>query len=121
VAEDNPTNQRVAMVMIGKLGCDVDLAADGRAAVEMARGGDYDLIFMDGQMPEIDGYDATREIRGWGGRFETLPIIALTASVGEDERQRSLDAGMSDHLTKPVTREAFRRTLERWLPPRADG
>ena len=121
VAEDNPTNQRVAMVMIGKLGCDVDLAVDGRAAIEKVREGDYDLVFMDGQMPEIDGYDAAREIRGWGGAFEALPIIALTASAGEDERQRSLAAGMSDHLTKPVTREAFRRTLERWLPPAEDA
>jgi|GEM_PF-3338047 len=115
VAEDNPTNQRVAVVMIGKLGCEVEVAVDGREAIRMARDGRYDLVFMDCQMPELDGYDATREIREWGGDFAALPIVALTASTSDADRARSLDAGMSDHLTKPVTRDAFERVLARWL------
>ena len=119
VVEDNPTNQKVAEIMIRKLGCQVTLASDGRQALELVRQGDFELIFMDCQMPEIDGYDTTREIRSWGGPFAKLPIIALTANAIEGDRDRSLAAGMNDHLTKPVTRDGFREALTRWLPHEA--
>lgn len=116
VAEDNPTNQKVATVMLEKLGCTVEVARDGRQALELLDGGAFDVVLMDCQMPYVDGYDVAREVRSWGGRFETLPIIALTANALAGDREQAEAAGMSDYLSKPVTREALAATLRRWLP-----
>jgi PAS domain S-box-containing protein len=117
VAEDNMVNQRVAQRLLEKLGCQVDLVANGRDAVEAAAGSRYDCIFMDCQMPEMDGYEAAAAIR----RHETgtqvrLPIIALTAHAMQGDRERSLAAGMDDHLVKPFSVEALRAMLRKWLP-----
>ncbi|MCA9514313.1 MAG: response regulator [Myxococcales bacterium] len=116
VAEDNPTNQKVAFVMLEKLGCTVEVAGDGREALELLDGGAFDLVLMDCQMPHVDGYDVAREVRTWGGRFETLPIIAVTANALAGDRERAEAAGMNDYLTKPITRDALAAVLKRWLP-----
>jgi CheY-like chemotaxis protein len=117
VAEDNVVNQRLVKHMLEKLGCRIDLAANGREAVQMAAQNEYDIVFMDCFMPELDGYGATAELRQneRGGR--RLPIVALTANAMAEDRARCLAAGMDDYLSKPVRLEEIRAVLRRWLPP----
>ncbi len=116
VAEDNIVNQKVAARMLDKLGVRPDLAADGREAVEMFGLLPYDLIFMDCQMPEMDGYEAAREIRRRERPNQHVPIVALTAEVLEGCREQCLAAGMDDHLPKPVTMESLFEALRKWVP-----
>lgn len=122
VAEDNAVNQRVAVKMLERLGCRVDVAADGREAVAMARRFRYDLVFMDCLMPEMDGLEAAALIRRQeqelrnGRDVPRLPIVALTANAMSGDRERCLEAGMDDHIPKPVTLATLRATLERWTP-----
>jgi len=104
LAEDNPTNQRVAVGMLEMLGCTVEVAPNGAVAVESARAEDFDLVFMDCQMPEMDGYEATRTIRGLEGSRGRVPIVALTANVLSGDREACYAAGMDDFLSKPVTK-----------------
>jgi CheY-like chemotaxis protein/HPt (histidine-containing phosphotransfer) domain-containing protein len=124
VVEDNTINQTVAAGTLAKLGYSTDLAVNGREAVEAVSRRDYAAVLMDCQMPDMDGYEATREIRkrqagvsgpnaGAGQRH--LPIIAMTASATEVDRERCLAAGMDDYLSKPVRFESMEATLERWL------
>jgi len=117
LAEDNVVNQRVARRMLERLGCSVDVVGDGRAAVEAASRDHYDLILMDVQMPEMEGFAATGEIRRRG--TET-PVVAMTAHALQGDRERCLAAGMNDYLTKPVRLEALAEVLTRWgtAPPR---
>ena len=115
VVEDNPVNQRLVRLMLERMGCRVDPAANGKEAVEMARNLPYDIVFMDCQMPEMDGYQATREIRSRETGARHLPIVALTAGAMEGDREKALQAGMDDYLTKPVQREDLHRALGRWL------
>ncbi|BBO84576.1 hypothetical protein DSCO28_51420 [Desulfosarcina ovata subsp. sediminis] len=117
VAEDNPTNQEVAMGMLRSHGCRVVLAANGREALDAVRYHDYDLIFMDCQMPVLDGYQATAEIR----RLEReksdhryTPIIALTAHALEGDREKCLKAGMDDYMSKPFDAKTILEMIERW-------
>jgi signal transduction histidine kinase/ActR/RegA family two-component response regulator len=114
LAEDNPVNQEVAVALIGSAGLTVDVAMDGQQAVDMVKAGHYALVLMDVQMPVMDGLDATRTIRRLpeGG---DLPILAMTANAFDDERQRCLDAGMDDHVAKPVVAEQLFATLYDWL------
>jgi signal transduction histidine kinase/HAMP domain-containing protein/ActR/RegA family two-component response regulator len=114
LAEDNPVNQEVAVALIGSAGLTVDVAADGQQAVDMVKAGDYALVLMDVQMPVMDGLDATRTIRSLPQGAE-LPILAMTANAFDDERQRCLDAGMDDHVAKPVVAEQLFATLHDWL------
>ncbi|MGE5504612.1 MAG: PAS domain S-box protein [Actinomycetota bacterium] len=114
VAEDNSTNQLVAAGILGKLGHRVDLVANGLEAVEVVHRLPYDLIFMDVQMPEMDGYEATQAIRRLGGRHADIPIIAMTANAMKGDREKCLDAGMSDYIAKPVTRASFSSMLDKW-------
>ncbi len=116
VAEDNIVNQKIATHMLGKLGIRPDAAADGREAVDMFKLLPYDLIFMDCQMPEMDGYEATREIRRWERANQHVPIVALTANVLEGYREQCLAAGMDDYLPKPVKMEFFFEALRKWVP-----
>ena len=116
VAEDNIVNQKVAARMLEKLGMRPDLAANGREAVEMFGLLPYDLIFMDCQMPEMDGYAATREIRRREGPSQHVPIVAMTAEVLAGCREQCLAAGMDDHLPKPVKMEFLFEALRKWVP-----
>ena len=115
VAEDDPTSRMVTEALLRKLSCEVDLATDGREALEKAKANDYDIVFMDCHMPLIDGFQATKRIRQSPGK-EELPIVALTASVTEDDRVRCLDAGMNDVVCKPVRTSMLAKALERWVP-----
>lgn len=117
LVEDNLVNQRVATLMLERLGCQVDLAVNGREAVERAARLPYDLIFMDCQMPDMDGCEATRRLRAADGR--RIPIVAMTAHTPGDQRDECLRAGMDDFLTKPLFRHALDAMLTRWLPPGA--
>ncbi|WP_156391680.1 MULTISPECIES: ATP-binding protein [unclassified Roseateles] len=114
LAEDNPVNQEVAVALIGSAGLGVDVAADGQQAVDMVQAGDYALVLMDVQMPVMDGLDATRAIRRLPSGSK-LPILAMTANAFDEERQRCLDAGMDDHVAKPVVAEQLFTTLHDWL------
>jgi hypothetical protein len=105
VAEDNPVNQQVALAMLRKMGHQVTLAATGTAAVETWKREAFDLVLMDIQMPEMDGFEATRKIRAMEqpGSAHT-PIIAMTAHAMGGDRERCLEAGMDDHVAKPINR-----------------
>ncbi|MGE0440250.1 MAG: response regulator [Gemmatimonadales bacterium] len=114
LVEDNPVNQVVADRMLRKLGCQVDVASNGSEAVERVTATRYDLVFMDCQMPIMDGYEATRSIRRTEDRDHRLPIVAMTANAMEGDRERCLDNGMDDYISKPVDPEAVIRALEQW-------
>jgi signal transduction histidine kinase/CheY-like chemotaxis protein len=118
VAEDNPVNQKVATAMLVKLGVRADLAANGREAVDMAEVAPYDLILMDCQMPELDGYDAASEIRLREGARRRVAIVAMTAEAMAGSRERCLAAGMDDHIAKPVKVEDLFDALMKWVPGR---
>ena len=123
LVEDNPVNQKVAANMIEKLGYRVNVAANGREAVDSLAYIPYALVFMDCQMPEMDGFEATRVIRKQeeslrqgGGRQSHLPIIAMTANAMQEDRDRCLAVGMDDFLSKPVTSKSLAAVLNRWIP-----
>jgi PAS domain S-box-containing protein len=118
LAEDNAINQEVARELLRAAGCEVDVADNGRRAVEMARAGGYDLILMDVQMPELDGIEASRQIRAMSG-LSRVPIVAMTANAFAEDRAACLAAGMNDHVAKPVHAATLYDTLVRWLPPAA--
>src|SRR4051795_540203 len=120
LVEDNPVNLEVAVGILETLSVDVETATNGREALERYSTDEYGLIFMDCQMPEMDGFEATSEIRkreAQSGR--RVPIIALTASAIEGDRERCLAAGMDDYLAKPFTAEQMRSALMTWLGPSA--
>jgi CheY-like chemotaxis protein len=121
IVEDNPVNQRLAEVILEKLGCAVDLAANGREALEKLEQNPYDLVFMDCQMPELNGYETTREIRSRDDALGSVPIVAMTAHALPGDRQRCLNAGMDDYLAKPVKTEEFEVILRRWVEDRPDA
>ncbi|MBL8361237.1 MAG: response regulator [Rubrivivax sp.] len=116
LAEDNPVNQEVAVALLEGTGLEIDVADHGAHAVELAMTHRHDVVLMDIQMPVMDGLQATRELRRRLG--PGVPIIAMTANIYDDERQACLDAGMDDHLAKPVTPDALFDALLRWLPRR---
>ena len=115
VVEDNPVNQMVATGMLEALGYETETADDGIKAIEAMAAASYDAVLMDVQMPRMDGYAATREIRSLEELGRRIPVIAMTAAAVEGERDRCLAAGMDDFLTKPVDPAALRTVLERWL------
>jgi PAS domain S-box-containing protein len=115
LAEDHPVNQRVAAGMLDRLGAEVVLAADGRAAVAaVAAGAPFDIVLMDCHMPDMDGFAATRAIRAAEAPGRRLPVVALTADALPADRERCLAAGMDEHLSKPVRIAELARVLVRW-------
>ncbi|MDD9945886.1 MAG: ATP-binding protein [Myxococcales bacterium] len=118
VAEDNLINQRVARQMLQRLGLEVVCVGDGAQAIAARQRGRFDLVFMDGQMPNMDGYDASIAIRAWEAEegLVRVPIVAVTASATDGARQRCEQAGMDDFLSKPITISALERCLKQWLP-----
>ena len=117
IAEDNAINQKVIERMVQKLGYRVKLVANGREAIEALALSSYALIFMDCQMPEMDGFEACRQIRKLNGTGAPtrIPIIAITANAMKGDRERCLAAGMDDYVSKPFTQENLRMVIERWL------
>jgi len=115
VVDDNAVNQTVALRILEKLGVDTDVAGNGLEAVEMVRTLPYRAVFMDCQMPEMDGYEATRAIRLGERSGQHLVIIAMTADVLAGAREQCLKAGMDDYIAKPVTIEELSRALQKWL------
>ncbi len=115
VADDNAVNRKIASKLLEKWGCHVDCATNGREAVEAALAQPYDLVFMDCQMPELDGYEATRALReAERGTKQRRLIVALTASTATEDHAASLAAGMDDHLTKPFRAEEVYDLIQRW-------
>lgn len=115
LVEDNPVNQLVVKGLLGRLGLGVAIARHGEEALKMLHQRDFDLVLMDCNLPLMDGYEATRQIRR-ESRWRGLPVIALTANVLPEERERCQRAGMNDYLSKPLRREELETMLERWLP-----
>jgi CheY-like chemotaxis protein len=115
LAEDNVVNQKVAVKMLAKLGYEVDVAKDGEEVVDKSAGFDYDIILMDCQMPKKNGFEATGVIRVREGETKHTPIIAMTANAMKGDRERCIESGMDDYLSKPVTLQDLETTLNRWL------
>ena len=113
VVEDNATNREVLLAQLRKMGCAASAVLNGREAVEAVELGAFDLVLMDCQMPVMDGFEATRRIRS--SAHAGIPIVAVTAGAMSDDRNRCLDAGMNDYLTKPLDMLRLRNALTRWL------
>jgi CheY-like chemotaxis protein/HPt (histidine-containing phosphotransfer) domain-containing protein len=119
LAEDNLVNQRVAMQLLKKMGCVVDVVPHGRAALAALDRERYDVILMDCQMPEMDGFEATAEIRRSGRPWQNIPIVAITAHAMTGDRELCLNSGMNDYISKPVRAKELTEVLSRWV--RAKG
>ncbi len=118
LAEDNVVNQKVAVAILSRLGHDVTVAPDGQVAVDMYRRQAFDLVLMDVQMPILSGYDATRVIRGIEATSGThIPIVAMTARAMKGDRERCLESGMDDYMTKPIQGKRIEEIIRRLLPP----
>jgi len=117
LVEDNEINQQVAMEMLQGAGLHVTVANDGREAVDHVKKDPYDAVLMDIQMPVMDGYTATREIRK-DKHFKDLPIIAMTAHAMAGDEKKSREAGMNDHITKPIDPDQLFKTLQKWITPK---
>ena len=119
MAEDNAINQRVGKLILQRAGYYIDLVADGHEAVTAHRKDPYDVILMDCQMPVMDGFEASRQIRQLDGKQPV--IIAVTANALVGERERCLAAGMNDYLSKPFQAEQLVGVIKKWSPPEGDG
>ena len=115
VAEDNPINQRVAAILLTKLGYSPDLASDGKQALDKLQEHDYDIVLMDCQMPVMDGFEAAAAIRALPDQRSRIPIIAVTANVLAGQREKCLQAGMNDYIPKPINREVLEDIIQKFL------
>ena len=117
LVEDNIMNQQVAQELLSKTGVGVTIVENGKIAIQAVQDTTFDLVLMDIQMPVMDGLTATKKIRQMGGHFKTLPIIAMTAHAMSSDRKKSLEAGLNDHITKPIDPEALYECLVQWIDP----
>jgi signal transduction histidine kinase/CheY-like chemotaxis protein/HPt (histidine-containing phosphotransfer) domain-containing protein len=115
LVEDNPVNQMVAMKMLSKWDCHVDLADDGLCALQMLETNDYQLVLMDLQMPNMGGIEATKRIRASQEKFANIPIVAMTAHNSKEHVQECYDAGMQDHISKPIERDSLQAVVLQYL------
>jgi PAS domain S-box-containing protein len=118
LAEDNEVNRLIALRLLDRAGYRAEAVPNGKLAVAQVVSGGYDAVLMDVHMPEMDGFEATAEIRRHENGFRHTPVIAMTARAMEGDREKCLEAGMDDYITKPVRKAELIATLERWLPPR---
>jgi CheY-like chemotaxis protein len=114
VAEDNPVNQKVVLKQLQSLGYQVEVVNNGQEALDRLAECDYDLVFMDCQMPVMDGYRATHEIRSREGDRKHTTIVAITANAMPEDRDRCINSGMDDYMSKPASREDLRKKVEHW-------
>lgn len=117
IAEDNPINQRVAVIILSKLGYSTDVAADGAEVLQMLQQQHYDLVLMDCQMPVMDGFEATQAIRALKSDTSQIPIIAVTANALAGQREKCLASGMNDYISKPISTDLLASTIQKYLPP----
>ena len=115
VVEDYPINQEITKELLEMMGCDVDVVDSGAEALEAFRRNSYDLIIMDIQMPEMDGYEATKEIRRIEGTTKHVPIVALTANALQGDREKCLSAGMDEYISKPFRAAELEAVLLKFL------
>lgn len=115
LAEDNQVNQLVAVKQLAKIGCHCDTVANGLEAIEALKNLPYDLVLMDCLMPEMDGYEATRKIRSMNASFSDIPIIAMTANAMKGDREKCIEAGMTDYVSKPISVSALSKVIEYWI------
>jgi signal transduction histidine kinase/ActR/RegA family two-component response regulator len=118
VVEDNPVNQKLVRIMLDRLGCSCDTASSGAEALRIAAERDFDLVFMDWQMPEMDGLETARRLIALWGTDRQTPIVAVTASAMAGDREACLAAGMADYLPKPIEMSGLARVVERWTSGR---
>ena len=115
VVEDNPVNRKLCTLQLTRMGCETDYAETGREAVQKCLDGKFDVVLMDMQLPDLDGCSAAREIRERKKDDPNLRIIALTANAMPEDRQKCLDAGMNDYMSKPFKAETLASTLKKWM------
>ena len=118
MAEDNELNQEIATAILNEAGFSVEVANNGQIAVDMVKNSTpdyYQLILMDVQMPEMDGYEATKAIRGLNNPQSTIPIIAMTANAFQEDKQEALRCGMNGHIAKPIDINVLFKTLDKLL------
>jgi len=120
LAEDNAINALLTRTLLEAEGCIVDVVEDGALAVDAVKQSNYDMIFMDMRMPNMDGLEATRKIRGLSERSRTLPIVALTANAFDDDRNACFDSGMNDFMTKPVSAEELSDMVKTWTQSKSE-
>jgi CheY-like chemotaxis protein len=117
IVEDNLINQKVATRLLTKLGYETDIAPNGSEAIQKLKSTSFDLVLMDCQMPVMDGNEATRYIRSHPEEFldTNIPIVAMTAHALEGDRQKALESGMNDYLSKPIDKAQLEKTIKKWL------
>ena len=115
IVEDSVINQKVARALAEKAGYRCEVAANGIEALAAIRERPYDVVLMDVQMPEMDGYTATRRVRGLAGEIARTPVVGMTANAMKGDREKCLEAGMDDYISKPISAQEFLQKISQWV------